>query len=465
MFKKIEIWILYLFIMLGIPITIGFGVLVRQEIEGVTKKGNIDISLLTKPAAYLARLPEKLIKIYLNPSFNRIDDPWNENRYFYNQNGFKGKYHSKESYLLLAKFDGDLKESVVELIDLTDFQVLHTWNPDINKFNKLVEKIDKFKYLDRDSNNSRARIFHPKLLEDGGLIFHMNGSPLMKIDYCSNLVFQNKHDLYHHSISIDKDQNIWVPSHMYPQKLPEYKVGRKMIQEGGFHEDAIVKLSFDGRVLYEKSVPQIFIENGLGYLLFSFGIDGFLNDPIHLNDIEPVDFDGEFWKKGDVFLSLRNQSMVLLYRPSTNKIIWIGSGPFGHQHDVNILDDHRISVLNNNSKYFENGNIVDGHNEVIIYDFKKNQYNSYLSKSLIAHDVRTKSQGRSRILPNGDLFFEETDYGRTLYFNSDGSLRWSHVNGSANGGVYGINWSTIIYSETDKINIKNFLKSPINCND
>ena len=132
MFKKIEIWILFLFIMLGIPITIGFGVLVRQEIEGVTKKGNIDISFLTKPAAYLARLPEKLIKIYLNPSSNRINDPWNENRYFYNQNGFKGKPHSKESYLLLAKFDGDLKESVVELIDLTNFQILHTWNPDLD---------------------------------------------------------------------------------------------------------------------------------------------------------------------------------------------------------------------------------------------------------------------------------------------------------------------------------------------
>ena len=33
-----------------------------------------------------------------------------------------------------------------------------------------------------------------QLLKDGDLIFHTNGSPLMKIDYCSNLVFQNKHD-------------------------------------------------------------------------------------------------------------------------------------------------------------------------------------------------------------------------------------------------------------------------------
>ena len=37
---------------------------------------------------------------------------------------------------------------------------------------------------------------------------------------------------------------------------------------------------------------------------------------------------------------------------SNSKIIWKGNGPFGHQHDVNILDDHKISILNNNSKLY-----------------------------------------------------------------------------------------------------------------
>ena len=82
---------------------------------------------------------------------------------------------------------------------------------------------------------------------------------------------------------------------------------------------------------------EIIIENGLEYLLFSVGDGGFDKDPIHLNDIQPVNFDGGFWKKGDVFLSLRHQSMILLYRPSTNEIIWKGTGPFFLQHDVDIL--------------------------------------------------------------------------------------------------------------------------------
>ena len=47
--------------------------------------------------------------------------------------------------------------------------------------------------------------------------------------------------------------------------------------------------------------------------------------------------------------------------------------------------------------------------------------------------MRDEGEGRSEITLNGDLFVEETNYGRTLYFNSDGSLRWSHLNRSENG--------------------------------
>jgi hypothetical protein len=39
MFKKIEIWILYLTILLSILFAIGFGVLVRQELVGSIKAG------------------------------------------------------------------------------------------------------------------------------------------------------------------------------------------------------------------------------------------------------------------------------------------------------------------------------------------------------------------------------------------------------------------------------------------
>ena len=83
MFKKVEIWLLYLILLMGFPITIGFGVLVRQEIEGKTKHGAIDISFLTKPAAYIARLPERFITSFPTINQLRINQPWHENRDFF----------------------------------------------------------------------------------------------------------------------------------------------------------------------------------------------------------------------------------------------------------------------------------------------------------------------------------------------------------------------------------------------
>ena len=456
MFKKIEIWILYLVILLSILFAIVFGTLVRQELVGETKLG-----WASKTALFLSEMHVIVKKSLMNT--NRREDR------FPSLEGFVGTPNAQESYLLLSRYDGNLKQGIVELVDLTNFKVLHVWNPDIDAFNDLLEQEDEFETLLSSFDDESSYFRHAKLTAGGGLLFK-EFTPLRKIDACSNLIFQNTSDTFHHSIEIDIEGNIWVPSHLYPPSLPLKKIGIDPSENGGFLDDAIVKLSSDGETLYEKSVSQIFIDNGLEYLLFSVGSShstgrgDFDSDPIHLNDIQPVDFDSQYWKKEDVFLSLRHQSMILLYRPSTNKIIWKGTGPFFHPHDVDILDDHRISVFNNNSKNFIDGDTVDGNNQVIIYDFKTNEYSTYLSESLMKQDVRTVTEGRSQILPNGDLFVEETNYARTLYFNADGSMRWSHFN-RADGFAYAVGWSRILYTQDDIQIVNNFLESKGACNE
>ena len=453
MFKKVEIWLLYLVIFLFLPFSAVFGFLVRQELIGFSKFGKISESALfiSEIPVYLKRILTYKNPLLVNDRFPHLDN-------------FNGNPDVNETYLLLSKYDGDKRQGLVELVDLTNFEVLHSWNPDINKFNSLVKKKDEFEKLTINANDSRARLIHPKLTEDGGLLFHLSGSPLIKIDKCSNLIFQNTHDQFHHAIETDLEGNIFVSSYKYPQALPVNKVGRDTKDNGGYLDDAIVKLSPSGKILFEKSVSQIFIDNDLGYLLFSTGTKDFEKDPIHLNDIQPVNFDGEFWEKGDVFLSLRNQSMIVLYRPETNQIIWKWVGPFSHQHDVDILDDYRISIFNNNAiNVIGDKNILEGNNEVIIYNFKTNEHISYLKNSLIEKNVQTRTQGLSQILPNGDLFIEETNYARSLYFNADGSLRWTFLNRAKNQKTYNVGWSRILHEVNDIMNVKNFLKLKNNC--
>jgi hypothetical protein len=445
MFKKVEIWVLYLSILLGLIFAICFGVLVRQELVGNTKMGSF-----SKSALFLAEIPVNTRKIFqsfdgLAPLENRFPD----------FDGFIGENNLKEMYLLLSRYDGDLKTSVVDLVDLKNFKILQSWLPNSDLMNQLASEEGKFKNLKRDNNNLRTIIGHPILANDGELIYRVAGGPIRKIDQCSKLIYQNTEDRYHHSIEIDVNENIWSPSQLlYPRR--KNKV---------FLDDHIAKISMEGKLQYQKSVKDIFIENDMEYLLYSVGDRFFDLDPIHLNDIQPVDFDSEFWKKGDVFISLRHQSMIMLYRPSTNQVLWKDVGKYYHQHDIDILDNNRISIFNNNSKDFIDGDIVDGHNEIIIFDFKQKKYSSYLKDSLKKNDVRTITEGTHQILPNGDLFVEETNFGRTLYFNADGSLRWFHINKSSKGSIYPLGWSRILYTEKDIKKVKNFIKKKKACNE
>ena len=435
MFKKIEIWVLYLTILLALLFAVFFGILVRQELVGSTKLG-----ALSRSALFLAEIPGKLRGIAT------LDQDLKAKDRFPDKSGFVGESNENEAYLLLSRYDGDIGESIVELVDLKDFSVLHSWNPDINAINEQVDlSYPEFNVLLRDKSEKRNRLYHPLLLKDGSLVFH-DSSPLRKVDFCSNLVWQNQEQRFHHSSEIDHGGNFWVPTHMYPYTIDKKYVGD---QVEDYRDDAVAKISPDGEILFEKSVSQIFIENDMKYLLFSKGIRDYDFDPIHLNDIQPVFEDGPHWKKGDVFLSLRHQSMIMHYRPSTNELLWVGTGHIYHQHDVDILNDHQIAIFNNNSMNLIKGDRVDGSNEVIVYDFNTGEYSSYLKDSMVEYDVRTTTEGLSEILDNGDLFVEETNYSRSLYFNADGSLRWEHVNRASDGHVYPVTWSRILYKPDD----------------
>ncbi|SVC73471.1 uncharacterized protein METZ01_LOCUS326325, partial [marine metagenome] len=87
MFKKIEIWILYLTILLSFLFAIGFGALVRQELVGLTKAG-----WASKSALFLAEIPRNIKRI-IGPSL----DLTLEDR-FPSLDGFDGNFNIEESY-------------------------------------------------------------------------------------------------------------------------------------------------------------------------------------------------------------------------------------------------------------------------------------------------------------------------------------------------------------------------------
>ena len=422
-----------------------------------------DIPILAEITMFLADIPENIEEIREYSSPARIPDR------FEGESGFSGDPLSDETYLLFSRYDADLGRAAIDLIDLRTFETLHTWAPDLEKFSD--DWITQVKGETSEDQHVRlepvARLVatHPFLLKDGTLL-HGQFGPLRAIDACSQLVWQKTarpDAVYHHSIEADGQGNLWVHSQITNADLyPETSETTRH-----YYEDLLVNISPAGEILYQKPIIEIFVENDLEHLVFGFGHHT-QDDPVHSNDIQPVLEDTEHWQLGDLFISLRELSMVMLYRPSTGKVLWYTFGKTYYQHDVDILDHSRISIFDNNApnylippsmSYLVPDRGVDGHNKVLIYDFATEEYSHYLDDSLREHQVETPAQGLNEILPNGDLFFEETEYGRTLYFNADGSLRWSHVNRASDGNVYLTAWSRILYRDQDLATVHNFLEN------
>lgn len=445
LFKKIEVWFLILVIFVGLISLILFGGILLHEI-----KGGIRFPKIQKTALFFAEIPSNLFRI-----IKTYTDPMHQVKVI-RVNDFKGKSDlnlyrkvERDYILLLSRFDGDLNESVVEAYDLKNFEIIHKWNLNLDE---ILKKIDfkeslEFKDLkDRDQTNFAMRA--PFVDSQGNLLFSSN-SPLIKVDFCGNLLWINQEDNFHHSIEEDHENNIWTGSYIFPYKF-KFSPKESNIE---FMDDGIAKISVkSGETLFNKSLAQIFYENG--YLSEILGkLNYYSSDPIHLNDIQPVLSDGKYWKKGDLFLSLRNLSMIIQYRPENNKILKMISGPFINQHDVDIISENEIGIFNNNAYNTVRGRLqYDQHelydnSNIIIYNFENNKFVEKYPDILNDYKIKTETQGLFEILPDKSMLIEEQNRGRLVFLSENAQLEWEYVNKNSKGEILGLNWSRIIHNK------------------
>ena len=158
-----------------------------------------------------------------------------------------------------------------------------------------------------------------------------------------------------------------------------------------------------------------------------------------MNDVEPVLQNGPFWRRGDLFVSLRNISVVLLYRPAGDEVLWLQAGPWQLQHDVDVVSDSELSVYSNNTFVDENEDEqVWGANEVYVHDFATGETRSPWREAMRRHDVRTRRRGGATLFGDGSVMLEEANSGRVLMLSPDGERVWSYVNRASDGAVYEI---------------------------
>ncbi|MEZ5896513.1 MAG: arylsulfotransferase family protein [Parvularculaceae bacterium] len=412
---------------------LAFGALVEDAARAAANRNETRFGVVADAALAIARIPVTAKQVVSRLGKNDLEA--REQR-FDGVFGFErapASHEDDRSAVIIARYDNDAARSVAELVSLSDGAVLHKYEPPIDELIARSDlSPDQVDYAN-DKNPHRFMISHPLLEADGSILFHGMYTPIVKVDRCSRIVWIIDR-VFHHSIERGPDGAYWT---IEKPSNPRLKyVGHD------YADDKIVKFSPNGKVLFERSITDIFIKNGLSSLVYGQG--AYQDEVFHANDVQPVMADGVLWKKGDLFLSLRNRSMIALYRPSTDKIIWKKAGPWMMQHDVDILDDHRIAIFSNNAVTTPYGERVAGNNETIIYDFATKTTSSPFRKAFKKLDIRTVSEGRSEILEDGGVFIEEQNYGRLVRLNSVGDLDWQYVNRASDGKVYLVRWSRFV---------------------
>jgi len=428
--NKIKFIYVYFILILFILLFVAFGWSVRHIYEGGTKLKKFESAIMN-----IASIPSNIKKLILGVDYDLIVSSGKTFKEkginFFNKENLSG-------YLLISKYDGDKKTSVVEILDLENKKIIHRYIPNIDEINKKIPT-DKNKYdLTKDFNRFRYRIIHPLIDRDGGMIFNSIYSPLIKVDICSNLEWFNT-EISHHSNEFDFDGNIWTPATLSNSKFKGFR--KKFI------DDSVNKVSKDGKTLFSKSVIEILVDNNLDHLIGDAS-----DDPIHLNDVQPTISDTDYWNKDDLFLSLRELSLILLYRPSTNKIIWYQQYPWVFQHDVDIINDKEIMIFNNNLDWSKTK--VNGLNEINVYNFETDKTYNILEKNIKELELSTKSEGL--IDQVGNYFMiEETGSGRLVIMNKKKEVFTFINNNYENNNNYTLNWSR--YYDESFVNIINII--------
>tara|TARA_B100002051_G_C16719793_1_gene631651 strand:- start:277 stop:1629 length:1353 start_codon:yes stop_codon:yes gene_type:complete len=438
--KKFFTYPVFLVLVLSIIGSIFFGALLRHHYLQVNDER---FRSLKKVAVFFAEMPMRVKTIVKNRTINLnklqpLEKHKNKKRFE------KFISNTRNALLVLPRYDHSKSRSQVDIIDLNNFKVIHSYKHDTAKMNSLVKNRNEFPRLDIDDIPVRFIYIHPLILEDGSLISFSRG-PAFKIDFCSNLNWINDEEVFHHSLKLDHEGNIWVGGQFNPHSINYVKD----FQIEGFIDDSIIKINSNGKILYKKSIIEILIENKI--LPNNYALTSTLSgqkDPIHLNYIEPAFYDTQHWKKGDVFLSIRHQSAIIHYRPSTNKVINYITGPFSQQHDVDIISDKEISIFNNNNFIVKNN-----YSEVLIYNFETKKFRKLHNDKLQNENFKTETQGMSQILNDGALMVEEQNHGRIILFDNKGRKEWEFVNKDKNGRVGTVTWSRII---EDKLFIEKY---------
>ena len=307
-------------------------------------------------------------------------------------------------------------------------RVLHQW--DIDWAQLWAGDTSGYDYKNADIEH----VHGVKMLPNGDLVFNYTETTMFRISPCGDVIWRLAEPM-HHSVHIDDTGAIWVPGqveHLAPvDRFPNYKPR--------FIEFLVLKVSPQGEIIWQVSVQDLLMQNGLSGLLYLATTNNeattVKGDTLHLNDIEvfPASMKEGVFKQGDVMISLRNINTVLVFDPDTLKIRHVMTGTFLRQHDPDFIDGNTISLYDNNNliaDQFDNtsGSPALDQSSRIIRISAADADVSVLYEGTPAQPFFSNIMGNHQVLQNGNILISESRAGRAFEVAPDGALVWEYFN-------------------------------------
>ncbi|NND76726.1 MAG: hypothetical protein HKN39_00905 [Flavobacteriales bacterium] len=344
--------------------------------------------------------------------------------------------------LALVSYSNENNGRTVDLLNFRNDSVLYSWVLNIKK-----------------EFNPHDRIWHSLMLPDKSLVYSNNGGTgLFRADSLGNIIWYQDSIIHHHSMNLDNDGNLWACSYIRDPD-PAIHIGYRGLyhiddEEKRFIDNSILKLDVtNGNKLFEKSIIEILLENDLEYLILQSGNS---EDPLHLNDVQPALITTGHYNKGDVFLSFRNSSFILHYRPETNSLIEVINGPFSSQHDIDFYDENTLAIFNNNTHYdfashkskMRNSeapvDIGNWFSQILFYDLGTKEYRAYQDSTMKANKIFTFTEGLQEFIDPNTVFIEEQNTG-VLWVLENDEVLYKNVLPSQHKGYHHLpNWTRLL---------------------
>ena len=141
MFKKIELWVVGLIVLFFVLIIILVAGVLRDTYLGKNRTPEF----LRNSFVKVSKIPSNIVNVVKHLKGENINSPPKLKKHKDKKRFEKFISNNRNALLVLPRYDHDQGRSVVDVVDLNNFELIHTYKHDINEMNAKVQNIEELR--------------------------------------------------------------------------------------------------------------------------------------------------------------------------------------------------------------------------------------------------------------------------------------------------------------------------------